>query len=480
MAPLEIRISTMKIKAKKSKLDGEGLFAETFIPAGDRILSERCIFSGYFSNESLSSDRPNRIQLLPTFRELDDQELDRIMHHCKRVCPSRANQLTRQAFVNSSEAAISALEQTFSPLCFPFVKDAHNTKVIRLFNQTTYLNHSCLPNAEASWNDGLGKLLVYAVRDIKQGEEITISYVPLPFERKGRRARDLGFSCKCDICRGDSYEKKFESLGHNLEHIRAFRARFFDANDFDVDFRDGDKMLGQALAIFKIFERAEEDATALMAATDSAFKIMAEDDLVHSSLAVAFETVYIVHAALFIIGQAKQMYCLQENVDTRSVASSGGNGEQVADRGLAEESSTNDNPDEIETLQEQMVKAASPNDSERSTGAPPADGQSQDNGISDISDEDLQTHFDSAFEAKLNEIAVLLRCLGVENARVRKAVTHAWHMAEGNRNLELTLQQRLAGLGVRLRRTWTEEGDIMLEIAKFGRPPISARAGRSG
>lgn len=38
------------------------------------------------------------------------------------------------------------------------------------------INHSCLPNSHSNWNDGLKHETIHAIRSIKAGEEITISY----------------------------------------------------------------------------------------------------------------------------------------------------------------------------------------------------------------------------------------------------------------------------------------------------------------
>jgi SET domain-containing protein len=41
-------------------------------------------------------------------------------------------------------------------------------------NTARYINHSCAPNCEAEIRDG--KVLIFAVRDIEAGEELTIDY----------------------------------------------------------------------------------------------------------------------------------------------------------------------------------------------------------------------------------------------------------------------------------------------------------------
>ena len=64
-----------------------------------------------------------------------------------------------------------------------------------LFPLASCLNHSCCPNAElesGAWEVG-GKpgIRVVAISDIKEGQEICISYIDSNLERKIRRAKLL-------------------------------------------------------------------------------------------------------------------------------------------------------------------------------------------------------------------------------------------------------------------------------------------------
>jgi hypothetical protein len=49
----------------------------------------------------------------------------------------------------------------------------------RIFILGSRLNHSCNLNIHYSWNPSTGYSRFYAVRDIKTGEQLTISYLPL-------------------------------------------------------------------------------------------------------------------------------------------------------------------------------------------------------------------------------------------------------------------------------------------------------------
>ncbi|CAG8953446.1 hypothetical protein HYFRA_00010195 [Hymenoscyphus fraxineus] len=64
------------------------------------------------------------------------------------------------------------------------------------------INHSCMPNAHKSWNSVEGHETIHAVRSIKSGVEITISYFRggTSSERQAELKEKFGFSCTCSGC----------------------------------------------------------------------------------------------------------------------------------------------------------------------------------------------------------------------------------------------------------------------------------------
>ena len=64
-------------------------------------------------------------------------------------------------------------------------------------------NHSCRPNAQWFWNDDTSSQDLRALRKIRQGEEITLSYIPNMVSWAARRAKLKGsfnFDCSCEAC----------------------------------------------------------------------------------------------------------------------------------------------------------------------------------------------------------------------------------------------------------------------------------------
>ena len=64
------------------------------------------------------------------------------------------------------------------------------------------INHSCLPNAYNSWNSGSKCETIFAIRYIKSGEEITISYDKggPSTSRRAYLKDQFGFDCGCPLC----------------------------------------------------------------------------------------------------------------------------------------------------------------------------------------------------------------------------------------------------------------------------------------
>jgi hypothetical protein len=81
--------------------------------------------------------------------------------------------------------------------------------------QTSYVNHSCLPNSVRNFLGDM--LLLRATRDIFAGEEITAQYVTPELtykERQQKYSGTWGFECDCSLCEVD------EKMGEEMERQR--------------------------------------------------------------------------------------------------------------------------------------------------------------------------------------------------------------------------------------------------------------------
>lgn len=79
-----------------------------------------------------------------------------------------------------------------------------------IFLETARINHSCQPNAQHAWNDKLKRMLVHAVRDIQEGEELTLSYIAGgPSDARKQHIKTyFGFDCRCEACSLPNHEQE--------------------------------------------------------------------------------------------------------------------------------------------------------------------------------------------------------------------------------------------------------------------------------
>ncbi|KAM0720003.1 hypothetical protein Q7P37_004138 [Cladosporium fusiforme] len=77
-----------------------------------------------------------------------------------------------------------------------------NSDVGAIFPLVARLNHACKPNAQHCWNEKEGVEVVHALREVKEGEELTLSYsMGGPSEeRRGSLKEYFGFDCQCEAC----------------------------------------------------------------------------------------------------------------------------------------------------------------------------------------------------------------------------------------------------------------------------------------
>ncbi|TVY37547.1 SET domain-containing protein, partial [Lachnellula occidentalis] len=86
------------------------------------------------------------------------------------------------------------------------------------------INHACDNNAQKNWNEKSKRHTVHALRDINEGEEITITYI-VPLKNRTARQKALqekfGFTCLCRLCflplkQSQESDRRFEEI-HRLD-----------------------------------------------------------------------------------------------------------------------------------------------------------------------------------------------------------------------------------------------------------------------
>ncbi|KAJ4231047.1 hypothetical protein NW759_003028 [Fusarium solani] len=155
---------------------GKGLIATKPIPKGTRILAEAPVFTS------------------PVILEIQNVKAE-VIRQVNNLTPAQKTayfDLTRLDMFKSEDPAWGV----FCSNCLKGpAEDIHGLYLI-----ASRVNHACLNNAHDSWNAILGKLTLHSLRDIAEGEEITICYLNRLRERAGRQAALREFTCTCSLC----------------------------------------------------------------------------------------------------------------------------------------------------------------------------------------------------------------------------------------------------------------------------------------
>lgn len=103
------------------------------------------------------------------------------------------------------------------------------------FRIAVRFNHSCLPNARHYWNTATKELVVVTTREIRKGEELTISYLGDALHQgiEGRRIElqsRFNFACGCSACASgnassDAQRAWYSQLNHQSDQLRAENRR---------------------------------------------------------------------------------------------------------------------------------------------------------------------------------------------------------------------------------------------------------------
>lgn len=124
------------------------------------------------------------------------------------------------AQVNENSYALDALDEN------------HLIATVGLFPICGLINHSCQPNSTWS-NAGNGVMEVRALRDLNEGEEITLSYIDIDQDRSERRRaleETKHFFCECERC-STPLEASVDQFLQGLCCPRCYKKSDDDSND---------------------------------------------------------------------------------------------------------------------------------------------------------------------------------------------------------------------------------------------------------
>ncbi|KAL9075651.1 MAG: hypothetical protein Q9161_001403 [Pseudevernia consocians] len=138
---------------KSSPGKGLGMFTTKDIAKGTRILAEKPFFS--LTEEAVVSESdpyaPNDVS-----KAFDRLPASEKLKYLGLHCPERPG--------------CSLILSIYEANCFEMGSGTC------IYLDASRINHSCMPNAYYSWNSSIERVTLHAVKDIAEGEEITISY----------------------------------------------------------------------------------------------------------------------------------------------------------------------------------------------------------------------------------------------------------------------------------------------------------------
>lgn len=167
--------SLYTVKASPGK--GLGMFATRQISKGTCILAEKPFF--LIKRPYKTSDIDTQFRAMPYEKRCQYTQL---------YCPK--NPATETNIVRIFEANRFEISSASA-----------------IFLKGTRFNHSCTRNVHFNWNDDRHQMTFYAVTDIAEGEELTVTY-GFPIQTRAERhaaMQHYGFTCTCPACHPDTY-----------------------------------------------------------------------------------------------------------------------------------------------------------------------------------------------------------------------------------------------------------------------------------
>ncbi|KAK5136624.1 hypothetical protein LTR08_002638 [Meristemomyces frigidus] len=211
----EIRLTSNK---------GFGLFATQDIPRGTRIIIEPALVL-------VPSSEPAFEHVWKEFQKLTPEQHDQVcdLFVPTTIKPPVSAYVRRELLLSHHYTGVSLIAAVKDELK---MRAIFNSNAIAmgpgghygrgLFLLASRLNHSCVPNVQQDYNPTLGGSTVHATQNIKEGEEITRSYIQ--HVRNDRKLRDdllsfWDFECDCVACQGPEAALRERRRRRTLEHV---------------------------------------------------------------------------------------------------------------------------------------------------------------------------------------------------------------------------------------------------------------------
>ncbi|KAK3070322.1 hypothetical protein LTR53_010673 [Teratosphaeriaceae sp. CCFEE 6253] len=191
-------------EVRESQGKGLGLFAIDHVPIGTCIvaeaplvqISENSLYLAWGSYCRLSNPQKTSFDALHLYKP---EHLN--LEHTSRSCLIDYNDQSLDA-----EDIEELVQDQVRVMGIFACNNFRCRKGLAVFDTTSRINHSCVPNVHHSFNPTLQKETVYAIRDIQPGEELCTTYLGGPgvYHIRAQRIETLrtnyGFTCTCPAC----------------------------------------------------------------------------------------------------------------------------------------------------------------------------------------------------------------------------------------------------------------------------------------
>jgi hypothetical protein len=181
---------------------GRGLVATTNIPKGSRILEEAPLItipSVARGDEWLKAHISQQVEAL--------HEKQRQPFLCMH---------NLYPYENIAEQSFGILRTNALPVETDGIGGA-------IFLEACLINHACDNNAQKNWNQRTKRHTIHALRDISNGEEITIYYLrhdSIRAHRQTKLKEKFGFICACHLCSlPEDQSQKSDARLEKIDHL---------------------------------------------------------------------------------------------------------------------------------------------------------------------------------------------------------------------------------------------------------------------
>lgn len=234
---------------------GKGMLATSNIPKGTRILSEVPIFL-------VPRDNPN----IKAVEHIVANEVKGLDEGQQRAFFDLAN-----IYGSACDRSLGIARTNVLPL-------GSNARSGGLFLDSSRINHSCRHNAQNTWNENIGRLTIHALRDIEEGQEITISYLASTLgyaERQHFLREKFKFDCKCELCSLPPPQREESDIRlRKLEAIDSTIGMFF----YPGGNLEPDAALSLLHTMFSLFDQEGISDARIARAYNDAYQIAVENE----------------------------------------------------------------------------------------------------------------------------------------------------------------------------------------------------------